>query len=897
MAPKLNVRLWMDADTYEKQVEFVADRVGRIGSRTADFGKALTLAITAPLTLIAAPAIAAAQASHAAEVQIRAGLGASGAALDAAMAMYSEVRGLTGASVDDVAGAIVELGRGLGLSGEGLQSAVTSLINVAQASKTAIIPAAQAVSQVMRAWSIDGSQVGATAETLRAAARGVDGGFTTVAGMLASAGPVFRAAGLSFDQAAQVLTDLARSGVPVEDALGGLTKAVAVLSASGVPSVSAALAGIFEAIRNAPSAGEAAAASMELFGTKTVAMVDAIRSGGLAFGALAAGAGRLNPPSQPVLTLTRALSILFARMTEALVPLGKAITPIILSCLKALSPLVEIARLATAAFASLPDGLKAGIIGVLALAAIAGPAILAFGAIASGFAALVGVAVGTVGITGSVTAIVAAVVVSGVMGASTAAAGLTRAAAPVAAISAQQGITGVSSSASNAASSTGQAAAAVGASGAAAYTEASAAAAKSSPVFPPPPTLRAIPTASIPNVAINVSATVQAPPPIPVGKVAGAMDGSTAGYNWQGAVGDWQKNFQAAAAGGSMPSAQIPPVPQYAGPSAGQSIGDAMRAHAARMADWYGRMRELMLLPPQPWMPGSWLDANQSSAWLARAADADRMTRDTQDRDSFWIAKWEENQRLAKQEYDTQNFAKSMAFRSPVIVTESDIFATLGEGMFQVEDNGFGSPGALPEAANKPPPASPADLSAAGVGTAAIPNRTNIDELTQTPVLAERSREMRGPGEVGDTAGGGASDPRLADAEYMARLSERGLTLNDVRPGDYADWTNPNENGGKARSAEAQRWLDVFEPSQQRGVHNLPAVASGGASDPTDTFFTSVANIDPTRPADRTEMQIWRTGRTGAHGISEYRDAAGNIAVLTDEELDRRPGDTAGGGA
>lgn len=54
-----------------------------------------------------------------------------------------------------------------------------------------------------------------------------------------------------------------------------------------------------------------------------------------------------------------------------------------------------------------------------------------------------------------------------------------------------------------------------------------------------------------------------------------------------------------------------------------------------------------------------------------------------------------------------------------------------------------------------------------------------------------------------------ANDIRASDAGYMANLRSRGMTLDDVRPGDYADFTNPFENGGRARTAAQEQWLNA----------------------------------------------------------------------------------------
>lgn len=288
------------------------------------------------------------------------------------------------------------------------------------------------------------------------------------------------------------------------------------------------------------------------------------------------------------------------------------------------------------------------------------------------------------------------------------------------------------------------------------------------------------------------------------------------------------------------------------------TLGDSMRLHAWAMEPFYDRIRQPDIGIIGPVMPGSWLDGNTPEAWMARATETDRLVQLQKERtdffagqrqanDSFWINKWHGDQ-----------LALKSAFAKPQVYIAEDVFRAVQQGWQQATGSwsggSIGGSGAGPE---YPQPAAPTTTNAPPVGTRAretfdaaqkaskdprpTPTRAPDRKLPRSePSIkdlirvakeahARRLADFLGQAPAASKPVGG-TDPRLADARYMARLRERGMTLNDVRPGDFADWTTPI-NGGRPRSAEEQRWLDSTDPSA-RGVQapSAPAASAKGVT-------------------------------------------------------------------
>ena len=93
--------LSLDLGEGEQRIASAAARAEKIASAAQGFGQSLSSALTAPLSLLAAPALAAADAYRQATADMRARTGATGERLDSLVAVLRDVRQTSGMGIGD----------------------------------------------------------------------------------------------------------------------------------------------------------------------------------------------------------------------------------------------------------------------------------------------------------------------------------------------------------------------------------------------------------------------------------------------------------------------------------------------------------------------------------------------------------------------------------------------------------------------------------------------------------------------------------------------------------------------------------------------------------------------------------------------------------------------------
>lgn len=193
-------------------------------------------------------------------------------------------------SFGDVSIALAGFAQQLGLSGTPLQDLSLQILNLSRITGTDLATNVDSVAKVMKNFGVISAYQGPALDVLFRASQVTGVSISDLAGQMASAGPVLRAAGFDFQTSAAFVSQLAKAGLDTSDVMPTLNKSLAAAAKQGVDA-GTFLGSAFDRIKNAPNDVVAADAAMTLFGNRGTKMAEIIRSGALSFDDLKASMG------------------------------------------------------------------------------------------------------------------------------------------------------------------------------------------------------------------------------------------------------------------------------------------------------------------------------------------------------------------------------------------------------------------------------------------------------------------------------------------------------------------------------------------------------------------------------------------------------------------------------
>lgn len=379
----LLVRIGAELGALEKALDKGAKSIAKVGKSMVSLGKDLTAAITLPLVGVGGAAVAASETVQGALNKIRTGTGATGDTLAQLGDTFRTVFKSMPASADQVATAIADLNTRTGIAGPALEGMSRQMLDLARISGTEVGPLIQSTTQAFNNWGVATSDQSRALDFLWKVSQSTGIGVKELADGLSKGGATFRALGVPIEEAAAMLGKFQQNGIPAEAALSGLNQAAGKLAASGQP-MAEGFKRLVDEIRHAPDASSAAAKAVAAFGESGTKMADAIRSGTTNVrefvDELRRNPETIKKASADTLLLSDRFSQLKNSLTLALEPLGKAIVDAMVRMMPYIEQGIQKVAALVQSFAGLPSGTQATIIGIAALAASVGPALVAFGA-------------------------------------------------------------------------------------------------------------------------------------------------------------------------------------------------------------------------------------------------------------------------------------------------------------------------------------------------------------------------------------------------------------------------------------------------------------------------------------------------------------------------------------
>lgn len=367
----------------------VAEVAGKVGEKSEEIGKKM-LPVSVGIAAIGAAGVASFNELDAGYDTIVTKTGATGEALEGLQSSMNAVFGELPTTAENAGIAIGEVNTRFGATGDTLETLSKQFIEFAEINETDLNNSIGMTNKIMKAWNIDAAKTPNVLGLITVKAQETGISVDTLMNSVLENNSVFKEMGLTFEQSIGLMAEFEKNGVNSTTALAGLKKAVVNYAKEGL-SMEEGLKKTIESIKNASSETEALTKAQEIFGTKGAAeMTNAIREGRLSVEDLCASMeeygttvedtfnATLDPPDKAAVALNN-LKIAGADLGNTIL---SALAP-------ALEGLVSKVRNFAQWFTSLDDKAKLTIVTIGGIVAAIGPALIAFGKMATGISSAV----------------------------------------------------------------------------------------------------------------------------------------------------------------------------------------------------------------------------------------------------------------------------------------------------------------------------------------------------------------------------------------------------------------------------------------------------------------------------------------------------------------------------
>lgn len=367
----------------------VAEVAGKVGEKSEEIGKKM-LPVSAGIAAIGAASVASFNELDAGYDTIVTKTGATGEALEGLQSSMNAVFGELPTTAENAGIAIGEVNTRFGATGETLETLSKQFIEFAEINETDLNNSIGMTNKIMKAWNIDAAQTPNVLGLITVKAQETGISVDTLMNSVLENNSVFKEMGLTFEQSIGLMAEFEKNGVNSTTALAGLKKAVVNYAKEGL-TMEEGLQKTIDSIKNASSETEALTRAQEIFGTKGAAeMTNAIREGRLSVEDLCTSMkeygttvedtfnATLDPPDKATVALNN-LKIAGADLGNTIL---SSLAPV-------LENLVSKVRNFAQWFTSLDDKAKLTIVTIGGIVAAIGPALIAFGKMATGISSAV----------------------------------------------------------------------------------------------------------------------------------------------------------------------------------------------------------------------------------------------------------------------------------------------------------------------------------------------------------------------------------------------------------------------------------------------------------------------------------------------------------------------------
>jgi TP901 family phage tail tape measure protein len=372
-----------------------------VGAAGVAVGAALTAGITVPLTAVATLALKSASDVNGAFNTIIKQTGATGAALTALKADFSNIAGNVPNSMQDTATALSDvydksklLADGIQLIGPQLDSLTTQFLNWSRISGDSVTSLIDDMSGIASRWNMTASQTSAAMDIINTISQKTGTDSLQLADDISKVSIAATALGLTFQGTATYVGIFEEAGLNATTIYTAMNKVVADAAKAGKDANTEwneDINTLQQYITQGNNAGISTAAWTQLttdFSSKTLtSLIAGLKVGTTSWqdltNAIANSSGSINSTAATTITLSDAMAMLKTKVELAMAPLGTVLGGDLKNVVTQLTPLTGIISGVTAAFAALPAPVQNVIVLFGAILAAIGPTILSMGGFVS----------------------------------------------------------------------------------------------------------------------------------------------------------------------------------------------------------------------------------------------------------------------------------------------------------------------------------------------------------------------------------------------------------------------------------------------------------------------------------------------------------------------------------
>lgn len=260
--------------------------LGRIKSKAAGIGKAVSIGVAGGIVGGGALLLGAATKIDDALDTIRTGTGATGKTLESLQGSFRNVAKTVPNDMGEVASAISDLHKRTGLVGPGLEALARKELTLARVTDEDLNGIIRESTRSFGAWGIAAKDQGPKLDYLYKVSQATGIGVTDLMSTMTEAGPTLQQFGIGFDDGAALIGKMEKAGINAGPVLAAMRKGLGSVAKEGEKPADV-LARVSSEIEHAGSQAEANQIAVGLFGAKAgPEMARQIRAGNLAVGDL-----------------------------------------------------------------------------------------------------------------------------------------------------------------------------------------------------------------------------------------------------------------------------------------------------------------------------------------------------------------------------------------------------------------------------------------------------------------------------------------------------------------------------------------------------------------------------------------------------------------------------------
>lgn len=377
-----------ETEKFNSKIQQTADKLDEIGKKSTEIGTGLTKNVTAPIVAVGtASVVAFNEVDGALDILIQK-TGASGEALTDLEDVTKDIASRVPSDFDTIASAVGEVNTRFHLTGDELNQVSEQFVKFAKLNGTDVSTAIDQTQKALTAFGLSADDASHVLDVMNAVGQATGVSVDQLSSGLIQNATAFQEMGLSIDQSIALMGQMEMSGADISTVMGGLRKALKNATADG-KDMNTALSELQDAILNGADGVDGLTKSYELFGRNGDQVYNAIKNGSLSFQDLANMAveadGSVSDTFENTKDGAEQFELAMQNLKLAGAELGEEI-------MKTLGPILEdligLIKGVTEWFSGLTDGQKQTILAIVGVIAAIGPALVAFGKVATGINAI-----------------------------------------------------------------------------------------------------------------------------------------------------------------------------------------------------------------------------------------------------------------------------------------------------------------------------------------------------------------------------------------------------------------------------------------------------------------------------------------------------------------------------